>query len=171
MDQQDDEHWDPAVGGWLDRRAGVLVDVRTPLMWWPAALGATLRPAWSRRVLALHALNQAEFWRYTPVPLVAVNSPYYNRATHGSYCQGESWLLFAYGTLMALYRAGDRSAADTLRSRMIATADRYGGIYEDYDAFTGQAGYAPGLQMPTAFNYGHSATAIVEAIRRRYAAP
>jgi hypothetical protein len=159
MDQQADEHWDPAV------------DVRTPLMWWPAALGATLRPAWSRRVLALHALNQAEFWRYTPVPLVAVNSPYYNRATHGSYCQGESWLLFAYGTLMALYRAGDRSAADTLRSRMIATADRYGGIYEDYDAFTGQAGYAPGLQMPTAFNYGHSATAIVEAIRRRYAAP
>jgi hypothetical protein len=168
MDQQADEHWDPGVGGWLDRRAGVLVDVRTPLMWWPAALGATLRPSWSRSVLDRHALNQNEFWRYTPVPLVAVNSPYYNRATHGSYCQGESWLLFAYGTLMALYRAGDRSAAEQLRSRMIATAGRYGGIYEDYDALTGQAGYAPGLQLPTAFGYGHSATAIVEAIRRRY---
>ncbi|MGZ4186833.1 MAG: hypothetical protein ACXVSF_15890 [Solirubrobacteraceae bacterium] len=45
---------------------------------------------------------------------------------------------------------------------------RYGGIYEDYDALTGQAGYAPGLQLPTAFSYGHSASAIVEAIRRRY---
>lgn len=168
MNQQADAHWDPSVGGWLDRRAGVLVDVRTPLMWWPAAFGATAHPAWSREVMARHALNADEFSRYTPVPLVAVNSPYYNRATHGSYCQGESWLLFAYGTLMALDRAGDRSAADRLRTRMIATASRYGGIYEDYDAFTGQAGYAPGLQLPTAFNYGHSASAIVEAIRRRY---
>lgn len=170
MDQQADEHWDPGVGGWLDRRAGVLVDVRTPLMWWPAALGTTLRPAWGREVLDRHALNPGEFWGYTPVPLVAVNSPYYNWATHGSYCQGESWLLFAYGTLMALDRAGDRSAAERLRLRMIATADRYGGIYEDYDALTGQAGYAPGLQLPTAFDYGHSASAIVEAIRRRYTA-
>jgi hypothetical protein len=165
MARQADGHWDPQVAGWLDRRAGVLVDVRTPLMWWPAALGATLHPGWSLKVLARHALNPAEFANYTPVPLVAVNSPYYNRATHGSYCQGESWPLFALGTLMALKHAGYNAIAIRLRARMIATAARYGGIYEDYDAITGQPGYAPGLQLPVAFNYGHSASAIIEAIR------
>jgi hypothetical protein len=167
MTIQADGHWSAQVDGWLDRRAGVLVDVRTPLMWWPAALGTTLHPQWSREVLRRHALNPAEFARYTPVPLVAVNSRYYNHATHGSYCQGASWLLFAYGTLMALERAGFHAAADQLRARMITTAMRYGGIYENYDAMTGEPGYAPGLKLPIAFNYGHSATAIIEAIRRR----
>ncbi len=171
MTAQADGHWSDQVDGWMDRRAGQLEDVVTPLMWWPAAFGTTRHPAWSRRVLTQHALNPAEFGRYTPVPLVAVDSPFYNQATHGSYCQGEAWLLFAYGTLMALARNGEQHAADRLRARMIATANRDGGIYESYDAITGQPGYAPGLQLPTAFGYGHSAMAIVEAVRRRYSVP
>jgi hypothetical protein len=160
-------HWSAAVGGWLDRRAGRVVDVRTPAMWWPAAFGTTARRDRVRRVTRRHVLNGAEFADYTPTPSVAANSRYYDRREHGSYVQGQSWPIFGYAAYSALLASGDGRSADKLRRRIIRTAARNGGIYEAYDAFTGRPGTGPGARVPAAFGYGHAATFVVLTIQRR----
>jgi hypothetical protein len=160
-------HWDPAVRGWLDRVGGHLVDVRTPIMWWPAFAATTPHAAWAKAALRAHLLNPREFWTRAPVPSVALDSPLYDRAEHGFYWQGQSWLVLAYGSLVALHRYGLDDAAAELRRRWLAVVGGKGGLYETYDATTGEVGFGSawsGSYQPAAFAYGWSAAFTIEAL-------
>ena len=189
-----DDHWSDQLGGWFDRRAGQLIDVRTPIMWWPAALGTTKHPARARRVVQEHALNPFEFAGFTPTPSVAVTSPFaaraqaldpdlmgrfspysrnidgtlYDWAEHGAYWQGQSWLILAYGTLLAMARTGHIGPAESERRRLLEVAASHGGIYEAYDAMTGDPGLGPIGGLPAAFGCGWSAAVVAAAAHRRY---
>jgi hypothetical protein len=163
----DATHWDPAVSGWLDRVGGRPVDVRTPIIWWPAFAGTTRHAAWAKAALRAHLLNPREFWTRAPVPSVALDSPLYDHAERGFYWQGQSWLVLAYGSLVALHRYGFDYEAAELRRRWLALVGGKGGLYETYDAKSGEVGFGSawsGTYQPAAFAYGWSAAFTIEAL-------
>lgn len=163
--------WDPARGGWMDRRAGQVMDVRTPAMWWPVFAGAYDHPQRAERVVTRHLLDPEAFFGRYPIPSVAYDDPLYDAEQGGYYWQGQIWWVPAYASLVALHRTGHEAKARVLLDRLVDMMAGDGGIYENYDALTGEVGWGatggPGVE-PSAFQFGWSSALLVEALLGRY---
>ena len=161
--------WDNARGEWVDLRGAT---VATPAMWWPVFTGAVLDAAHARRVVEQHLLDPKEFFGRYPIPSVAYDDPLYDAAEGGFYWQGEIWWVPAYAALVALSRTGHASDARVLLDRLVAmTAKAGGGIFENYDALTGEIGWGAlggaGVE-PSAFQFGWSSALLCQALLGRY---
>ena len=162
--------WDDARGEWVDRRGAT---VATPAMWWPVFTGAALDPKHEQRVVEQHLLDPNAFFGKYPIPSVAYNDPLYDKAEGGFYWQGEIWLVPVYASLVALSRTGHSDAARVLLDRVVTMMGRVGGgIFENYDALTGEVGWGAlggaGVD-PSAFQFGWSSALLSQALLGRYA--
>ncbi len=163
--------WDEGRGAWMDRLLGSAVDVRTPAMWWPAFVGAVTVPLHATRAVERHLLDPAAFFGRYPIPSVAYDDPLYDHAQDGYYWQGQIWLVPAYASLVALARTGRREDARVLLERLVAMMGRAGGIFETYDALTGDVGWGAtgGAGIETsAFQFGWSSALISQALLGRH---
>jgi hypothetical protein len=161
--------WDNARGAWMDRRGA---SVATPAMWWPVFTGASTDPQHEHRVVQQHLLDPKAFFGKYPIPSVAYNDPLYDTAEGGFYWQGEIWWVPAYASLVALWRTGHPEAARVLLDRLVAMmANAGGGIFENYDALTGEVGWGAlggaGVE-PSAFQFGWSSALLSQALLGRY---
>lgn len=165
--------WDERRGAWMDRIAFGLgvVDVRTPAMWWPAFADAVTVRSHATRAVERHLLDPRAFFGRYPIPTVAYDDPLYDHAQDGYYWQGQIWLVPAYASLVALARTGHPGDARVLLERLIAMMGRTGGIFEAYDALTGEVGWGAtggaGVE-PSAFQFGWSSALISQALLGRY---
>jgi hypothetical protein len=78
----------------------------------------------------------------------------------------------AYAALVALSRTGHAGDARVLLDRMVAMmAKAGGGIFENYDALTGEIGWGAlggaGVE-PSAFQFGWSSALLCQALLGRY---
>ena len=161
--------WNDARGAWMDRRGA---SVATPAMWWPVFTGASTDPKHEQRVVQQHLLDPKAFFGKYPIPSVAYNDPLYDTAEGGFYWQGEIWWVPAYASLVALWRTGHQGAARVLLDRLVSmTAKAGGGIFENYDALTGEVGWGAlggaGVE-PSAFQFGWSSALLSQALLGRY---
>ncbi|HJP64756.1 MAG TPA: trehalase family glycosidase, partial [Actinomycetota bacterium] len=163
--------WDEARGGWMDRLGATPIDVRTPAMWWPVFTGAVADPAHARRAVEDNLLDPKSFFGRYPIPSVAYDDPLYDHAQGGFYWQGQIWWVPLYASLVALSRTGHERDARALLDRTVSMTARSGGIFEAYDALTGEVGWGAtggaGVE-PSAFQFGWSSALLMEALLGRY---
>jgi len=145
------------------------VKVMTPAIWFPAFAGLSKNETRIRSVIERHLLNPEEFFGKYPIPTVAYNSEYYNHESDGYYWRGQIWLITAYITLETLYKYGYETEAQELKNRLLEMMSNKGGIYETYNAKTGEVGWGSGgVGCPTAFQFGWSSTFAIQMILDRY---
>jgi Trehalase len=164
--------WDASRGAWMDRLGSSFVSVRTPAMWWPTFAGAAVDSTHSTTVVERHLLDPTAFFGTYPIPSVAYDDPLYDVAEGGYYWQGQIWMVPAYASLVALARTGHTAEAKTLLRRLVSMIAKNGGIFETYDALTGEIGWGalggPGMEQ-SAFQFGWSSSLLSEALLGRYA--
>ena len=75
-------------------------------------------------------------------------------------------------SLVALARTGHAAEAQTLLERLVSMIAKNGGIFETYDALTGEIGWGAlggaGMEQ-SAFQFGWSSALLSEALLGRYA--
>ncbi|PKK86219.1 MAG: hypothetical protein CVT48_02060 [Thermoplasmata archaeon HGW-Thermoplasmata-1] len=167
--------WSEKDGCWYDLKksspldAGAHIEIATPAIWMPALAGATKNETRIRRVVEEHILNPSEFFGEYPIPSVAYNSPYYDKAGDGCYWQGQIWLILAYTAVETLYKYGYEQEAEDVADRLVSMMSGKGGIYENYNAETGAIGWGfGGPGSPSAFQFGWSATYAMEMMLERH---
>jgi len=181
--------WDEETGAYLDRDLGRrgapdqgFVRTLTPVVVWPLFLGLCRDAGRARRLIETHVLDPAKLMgdpddplapRY-PVPSVAYGDPAYDRARGGFYWRGQVWMIPTYATLVALFRYGYEKEAAALKARiltLLATACE-GGLFETYDASTGEIGLGSaslsGPGEPAAFQIGLTTALALEVLLDRH---
>ena len=182
--------WDPADSFFYDRdrRTGKPIRVRT---------GAGFLPLWagiasSEQAAALvekHLRNPREFWTPLPVPSYARSEPSYTQryeppagadplyslsSGHCNWCGG-MWPHWTYLIIHGLEQYGFHSVAGDIAAKWLAAASNPAGLYEWYNAETGQGeGSNPfwagssvlGLFAATELRHGVNPTA-VNPLRQR----
>lgn len=165
--QIDRRLWDEDAGGWLDRFDDQPIKVKTPALWWLAFASNAVEKAKAKRVIEQHLLNPREFFGTYPVPTVAYNDPAYNHEGRGKYWQGQIWSIPFYVSLVALERHGYHAEAEILKNRIIAMTLKHGGLHENYDALTGEVGFAH-RPLPSVFQFAWTASLVNEMLLDRH---
>jgi hypothetical protein len=167
--------WNEKLGCWQDlNRVGdshEYVRVLTPVIWFPAWVGLTQNETRVKRVIEEHVLNPNEFFGEYPIPSVAYDSEYYEYEKEGSYWRGQIWVVNAYITYETLKENGYPEEALELKYRLLDMMSGKGGVYENYNALTGEVGWVwenrgdkPIENMPACFQFGWSAAFVVEML-------
>jgi hypothetical protein len=178
----DDAMWDPVTGTYRDLRRGEPVRVDTPVVAWPLFLGVSRDEARVRSTVERYLLDPARAFGdpddparpFFPVPSVAYDDPAYDHENDGYYWRGQAWLVPAYATIEALYKHGYEAESRELRRRVLRAIIKAhpGGIYETYDARTGEIGFGSGSLTgagePAAFLIGLSCAPVVELLLDRH---
>ncbi len=166
----DQDLWCEEEQAWLDRRPDdSFVRVLTPVAWWPAFVGATLNLNRIKTVIEKHLLDEQKFWGKYGIPSVSFSSPTYNHRQDGYYWRGQIWLINTYTALEVLFRYGYTKEAEELRRRILTTLAGAGGIYETYNALTGERGWSSrGPGDPAAFQFGMSSAWAMQILLSRY---
>lgn len=135
-----------------DEENGVYVDIfktdkkyssiYSPASFMPLYIGI----ASQERAYALAQFAQAHF--YPAMPTVAYDDPAYT----GDYWRGHTWLNVAYFAIKGLKNYGFNELADEMRNTLLTYADKNkDGIYEKYDADTGEGKRCPCFSWSSAF--------------------
>jgi hypothetical protein len=166
----DRDLWCEEEQAWLDRHPdGSFVNVLTPVVWWPAFVGATLNLSRIKTVIEKHLLDDQKFWGKHGIPSVSFSDPTYNHRQDGYYWRGQIWLINTYSALEVLFRYGYTKEAEELRQRILTTLAGAGGIYETYNALTGERGWSSrGPGDPAAFQFGMSSAWAMQILLSRY---
>jgi len=163
----EEEMWSEEDGCWFDLRGGDLVRVETPAIWFPAFLGVTKNETRIRRVIEEHMLDPQKFFGRYPIPSVAYDSPYYDQERDGFYWQGQIWLITLYSAVKTLDNAGYESQREELVRRAMEMMSGKGGIYETYNALTGDVGWGSGsVGNPSCFQFGWSSAVTLLLLTR-----
>lgn len=129
-----DDSWEPTQGTWRDMSASSSASecVRTA----DALLVSLVSRNDTAVASALRAVSDPEqFWSPFGVPSVARNEPCFQAS---GYWRGSSWPPINYLLWLAVCRRGDQGAADALKRRAVAGADR-SGASEYFHPITGDA--------------------------------
>lgn len=136
------EHlWDEPHGLYCNRRwDGRLSNRWTPTAFFPLLAGVA-PPDRAARVVCEHLLNEAEFWGRWVIPSVARSDPAY---ADNDYWRGRIWgpLNFLVAEGLRRYRF-DNAAAELAQKSLDLFMTNWradGGVYENYNAETGQGG-------------------------------
>jgi len=166
----DQDLWCEEGQAWLDQRPdGSFVRELTPVAWWPAFVGATLDLNRIKAVIEKHLLDDQKFWGKHGIPSVSFSSSAYNHRQDGYYWRGQIWLINTYSALEVLFRHGYTKEAEELRRRILTTLTGAGGIYETYNALTGERGWSSrGPGDPAAFQFGMSSAWAMQILLSRY---
>jgi hypothetical protein len=163
----EDEMWSEEDGCWFDLSGGEFVKVETPAIWFPAFMGITKNETRVKRVIEEHMLDPQRFFGRYPIPSVAYDSPYYDKARDGFYWQGQVWLITLYSAVKTLDSAGYDEERNELVSRAMEMMSDKGGIYETYNALTGDVGWGSGgVGNPSCFQFGWSSTVVLLLLTR-----
>ena len=149
--------WSQRDAAWLDRDRSGFVRVFTPALWFPAFLGVSRDENRIRAVIERHLLNPEEFFGDYPIPTVAYNDPAYNQEGEGMYWRGQVWMVTAYSALETLFRYGYEKEAKELKQRLIGMLVNKGGVFENYNAQTGDVGHTFSFGFPAVYQFGWSA--------------
>jgi putative isomerase len=144
----DEKLWSADDGAWLDCRNGRFIKVITPVIWWPAFLGASANLEKIRTVIERYILNPHKFWGKHGIPSVSFDDVTYNVRKDGYYWRGQIWMINNYAALEVLFRFGYAKEAALLHDRVMQTLHRSAGLYETYNADTGAVGWSsrgPGI--------------------------
>lgn len=172
--------WDEEKGAYFDRdlARGRPVRVLTPAIAWPLMAGITRDAARARRVIEGHLLDPQKFMPEPengfPVPSVAFSDPAYSREEDGYYWRGQIWLVPCFAVASALFRYGYEKEAAALRVRVLAllAGACEGGLFETYDARTGEIGFGSGsitgAGEPAAFQIGITTAPALELALGRH---
>lgn len=163
--------WSEKYGGWMefDNKKNGQIDVLTPIMWFPAFAGVTKDLKKLNRVIREHILNPEEFFGDYPVPSVAYNSRYYNHKEDGTYWRGQIWVNLAFITAQTLFLYGYEKEAGEIAVRTLNMLTGKGGLYETYNAKTGDAGWSSkGRGYASAFQLGWSCAFTMLLLERAY---
>ena len=165
----DEELWSAEEGAWLDRRNGRFIPVFTPVVWWPAFLGASTNLDKIRTVVEQHLLQPGKFWGEHGIPSVAFDDPTYNSRKEGYYWRGQIWMINNYSALEVLFRFGYTKEAEELHRRIIKTLYQTEGLYETYNADTGDVGWSSrGPGDPAVMQFGMSSAWATQILLYRY---
>lgn len=149
--------WSERDAAWLDKGRGGFVRVLTPALWFPAFLGVSRDEGRIRDVIEGHLLNPKEFFGDYPIPTVAYNDPNYNHDGEGMYWRGQVWIVTAYSALETLFRYGYEKEANELKRRLLVMLSDKGGVFENYNALTGEVGHTFSFGFPAVHQFGWSA--------------
>ena len=150
--------WSEKDKAWMDKaRDGKFVQTLTPAVWFPAFLGVSRDEERIRTVIEEHLLNPEEFFGAYPIPTVAYNDPAYNHDGEGMYWRGQVWIVTAYSGLETLFRYGYEKEAKELKQRLIGMLAGKGGVFENYNAQTGEVGHTFSFGLPAVHQFGWTA--------------
>lgn len=168
-DKIDTELWSPEYRAWLDRRNGKFIEVITPSIWWPAFVGATSDLKKVKMVIEDYLLNPGKFWGDYGIPSVAFDDDAYNNGKDGYYWRGQIWMINNYSALEVLFRFGYTAEAEELHDKVLNTLYRSQGLYETYNARTGEVGWSSrGPGDPAVMQFGMSSCWATQMIFYRY---
>ncbi|MGM0651814.1 MAG: MGH1-like glycoside hydrolase domain-containing protein, partial [Bacillota bacterium] len=163
------ELWSEKCQAWLDKRNGKYIEVITPSVWWPVFVGATADLDKVKAVIEKYLLHKDKFWGSYGIPSVAFDDPSYNSRKDGYYWRGQIWMINNYSALEVLFRYGYCSEAEELHNRIIETAYRSKGLYETYNALTGEVGWSSrGPGDPAVMQFGMSSGWATQMVFYRY---
>ena len=109
------------------------IRVVTPFSLYPLWTGQL--PDHIRERLKGHLTNPDEFWGEYVIPTVARNDP---RFEPGTMWRGPVWANINYFFIEALHQIGEHDLANTVRDKTLDLVMKETGIYEYYNAETGQ---------------------------------
>ncbi len=165
----DEELWSEKHKAWLDRRNGKFIEVITPTVWWPAFVGATSDLNKVQSVIENYLLNPGKFWGRHGIPSVAFDDKAYNSRKDGYYWRGQIWMINNYSALEVLYRFGYTKEALELHGRILKTMHASPGLYETYNAQTGDIGWSSrGPGDPAVMQFGMSSAWATQMLCCRY---
>lgn len=127
-----DHCWDPEAGLFWALKDHQPVKVVTPFNLYPLWTGQL--PAEICDRLLVHLQNPAMFWGTYMLPTVARNDPMYDPLTMW---RGPVWANINYFFIEALRQVGESELANQLRDRTLEMIMAQKGIYEYYNAETG----------------------------------
>jgi neutral trehalase len=167
----EDRMWSEADGCWFDlKKVGdhyEFVKVLTPIIWFPAWVGATTNETRIKRAITEHLLNSKEFFGKYPIPSVAYNDKFFNRKEEGYYWRGQIWINHAYIAYDTLKKNGYKEDVLELKHRlldMMSTPEK-GGIYENYNPFNGEIGWGRYEEKYySCFQFGWSSAFIIKML-------
>jgi glycogen debranching enzyme len=128
-----EDFWDEGAGLFRALHEHQPIPVVTPFNLYPLWSGQ-LPEAKVGRLIA-HLTDPGEFWGEYAIPSVARNDPNYEPQTMW---RGPVWANINYIFVEALHQIGRHELADSLREKTLALIMSQPGIYEYYDADTGQ---------------------------------
>ena len=128
-----DHFWDDQAGLFWALKDHQPVKVVTPFNLYPLWTGQL--PDKMREKLIRHLKNPAMFFGEYMLPTVARSDPRYNPATMW---RGPVWANINYFFIEALRQVGEQELADHLRERTLAMIMAHKGVYEYYNAETGE---------------------------------
>ncbi len=165
----DRQLWSPPDSAWLDCRKGKMVRVFTPVIWWPAFLGAGRDIKKIKAVIENYLLHPGKFWGQHGIPSVSFDDSTHNYSKEGYYWRGQIWMINNYSALEILFRFGYTEESLTLHRRIIQVVTRSGGLYETYNAGSGQVGWSSrGPGDPAVLQFGMSSAWITQILLCRY---
>jgi glycogen debranching enzyme len=128
-----EDFWDQESGLFRALHEDQPIPVVTPFNLYPLWTGQL--PDTIRRRLLAHLTNPDEFWGEIVVPTVARNDPNYDP---GRMWRGPVWVNINYIFIEALRQVGEFALADTLLENTLDLIMARPGIYEYYNAETGE---------------------------------
>ncbi len=128
-----EDFWDEEAGLFHALHNEEPIPVRTPFNLYPLWTGQLLDHI--RDHLIDHLTNPDEFWDDYVLPTVARNDPDYDPETMW---RGPVWVNINYFFIEALEQVGRQDLAQELRDKTLELVMRHPGIYEYYNAETGE---------------------------------
>jgi glycogen debranching enzyme len=127
-----EDFWDEEAGLFRAMHDNEPIPVATPFNLYPLWTGQL--PDDIRQRLVAHLTDEDEFWGEYVIPSVARNDPHFDPQTMW---RGPVWVNINYIFIEALRQMGEDVLADELLKRTLDLIMRQAGIYEYYDAVTG----------------------------------
>jgi putative isomerase len=128
-----EDFWDEEAGLFRALHDNEPIPVATPFNLYPLWTGQL--PDAIRERLIAHLTDPNELWAETAIPSVAKSDPNYDPETMW---RGPVWVNVSYIFVEALRQIGRRDLADTLREKTLDLIMSQPGIYEYYNAETGE---------------------------------
>jgi putative isomerase len=128
-----EDFWDEEAGLFLALHDEQPISVVTPFNLYPLWTGQLLQDIRDR--LIAHLTNADEFWGEYVIPSVARNDSHFDPETMW---QGPVWVNINYFFIEALRQVGEYDLARTLREKTLELVMSQSGIYEYYNAETGE---------------------------------
>ena len=128
-----EDFWDDGTGLFRSMHDNQPIPVVTPFNLYPLWTGQL--PDNIRDRLLSHLTNPDEFWGEYVIPTVAHNDPRYEP---GTMWRGPVWANINYFLIEALQQIGEHDLANALCEKTLDLVMGQAGIYEYYDANTGQ---------------------------------
>ena len=128
-----EDFWDEGAGLFRALQNNEPIPVVTPFNLYPLWTGQL--PDAIRDRLVAHLVNPDAFWGECVIPTVARNDPHYDP---GTMWRGPVWVNINYFFIEALRQVGEHALARTLREKTLELIMSQPGIYEYYNAETGE---------------------------------